>query len=415
MADEKSNKAVLPRIRVTSQSFADHSNIGNVSLRTVSSSSIISTPSNNIRRVQQQNLQKNPRPKSRPDDSHGMRSTARTSKKLLNLLQLKKKANTQPKPFVLRKPANLSKYDYSVFIDNWTPIDEHDLLPPVKESQIKAWESAEKISANIIFDHDMSASSDAFAIFDDADKLVDSSYDEDTCAGDDPETSINRGTQDKVTTTQLLILSIPGYTKGELKVIMDNFAQLLSCSSQADFTEYNEKEEKALWLYRQQQSAAQEKAFMAYRTLSGKRKVQIHHKKEFLHKLFGYLNNLNQEHITNNTLYSAVDNVANAQKAFHEDKDEIFQLLEADKEFQEALDETRKAHASSFSANGDCDSEFDPVKLLEINLAWLTSTYHRQLSSNEFVAPQDGDPEVVACTVSHLKRCVREDYDRSLD
>lgn len=387
--EDKSRKMVLPRVRITSQTF-DQSSFANVSLRTVSSSSIISTPSNNIRRVQ------NTRPKI-PEEirASGVQSTARTSKKLLNLLKLKK-TQALPKPFVLRQPVSMSKYDYSVFTG---AVEEP--MPPVKESQVQAWESAEKISSSIIFDQDLS-SSDAFSIFDDAGH--DETFDDDSVCVD-AETSINRGTERTRPKQIRLILSIPGYTRGEFKIIMDNYAQLQAAGS-ASFAENAESEEKALWLYRQQQSAAQEKAFMAYRTLSGKRKVQIHHKREFLHKLFGYSNNLNQEHITNNTLYSAMDNVANAQKAFHEDKDEIFQLLEADKEFKDAMVETRATHDASTAVNADYEADYDPAQLSGITLAWLTEEYNRDSDSD---LPRVGDdPEVLAFTLAHLKQCVRD-------
>lgn len=388
MSEDKTRKMVLPRVRITSQTF-DHSSFGNVSQRTVSSSSIVSTPSNNIRRVQ------NTRPK-RPEELRvgGVQSTARTSKKLLNLLKLKK-THALPKPFVLRRPVSMSKYDYSVFVGS-----TGEPMPPVKESQIQAWESAEKISASIIFDHDV-RSSDAFSIFDDASR--DETFDDDSvCA--EAESSINRGAQRTLGRSGQLILSIPGYTRGELKIVMDNFAQFQSAGG-ANFAQFAETEEKALWLHRQQQSAAQEKAFMAYRTLSGKRKVQIHHKKEFLHKLFGYSNNLNQEHITNNTLYSAVDNVANAQKAFHEDKDEIFQLLEADKDFKDAMAEARAAYDNS-SVNAGYDAEYDPAQLSNITQAWLTREYNQDGGSS--LAHAGDDPEVLALTLAHLKQCVRD-------
>lgn len=386
MPDDKPHKMMLPRVRITSQGF-DQSSFANVSLRTVSSSSIISTPSNNIRRVQ------NTRPK-RPDDlrASGVQSTARTSKRLLNLLKLRK-TQALPKPFVLRQPVSMTKYDYSVFVGT-----AGEAMPPLKESQVQAWESAEKISASIIFDGEGS-SGDAFSIFDDA--AGDETFDDDSVCVE-AETSINRGAGRAKVHPQQLIQAIPGYTRGELQIILDNFAQL---QAGANLVENAAGEEKGLWLYRQQQSAAQEKAFMAYRTLSGKRKVQIHHKREFLHKLFGYANNLNQEHITNNTLYSAIDNVANAQKAFHEDKDEIFQLLEADKEFKETMAEARAAYETPSAAGFDAD--YDPVQLSGITLAWLTEEYARGMGAG---LPHVGnDPEVLAYTLAHLKQCVREE------
>ena len=59
------------------------------------------------------------------------------------------------------------------------------LFPAIKQSQIRAWESAEKICRGIIFDDD----------------------------DDDEEES----TDDESENTKNPIISIPGYTEGELK------------------------------------------------------------------------------------------------------------------------------------------------------------------------------------------------------
>lgn len=410
MADDSKLPRPLPRLRVTSHSFADVSSnkSSNVTQRTVSSStSIISTPSNNIRRVQQRqaiNARKN------PGDFRVSGVSSNATKKLLNFQQLKKTI-TRPKAFVLRKPINMSKYDYTVFTRHGPEVSEDlaendPLPPPIKESQIRAWESAEKISANIIFDHERSK--EGFAL--DA-KDLDDSYD----AGDG-ETSIDRGKEGLPNEEKdNIVTAIPGYTKGELQIVLDNYEKM-QWSDHVDIDQVIEDEHKALWVHRQQQSAAQERAFVACHTLSGKRKVQVFHKKEFLHKLFGYSNNVNHEYITNNTSYSAFDNVLNAQKAFHEDKEEICSLLEEEKAFEEALADTKERLQSSATQEPKaCEQEMDHSNLLDLTSSWLSSAYDRQVSLSEDSMQPDEveDPEMVTCTLSYLKQCVRDATEKA--
>lgn len=408
MADDKP-RATLPRLRVTSHSFADLSqNSGaNVTQRTVSlSTSMLSTPSNNIRRVQQQMQTQSKaqpkaysKPKPRGEDVRvsGMALTANALKKLLNLQQLKK-AYTKLRPFALRKPMNLSKYDYSVFTrPRGTADDDTDLPPPLKQSQIRAWESAEKISANIIFDNGQPGTmSEGLGIFDDGDTSID-----DDSVG---ETSIDRGTPASPTKSRPTVLSIPGYTKGELGVILENFDRLKSAKTAVDVGEYEEAERNALWIYRQQQSVAQERAFKQQHSVAGKRKLQVFHKREFLHKLFGYSNNINQDHITSNSSYSAYDNVANAQKAFHEDKEEIMGLLEEDKAFEHEMKDVRERLFAS-PDKPVVEHELDHLGLVDMTAAWLTLSYDREVHMDS--DRDDADQELVACTMGYLKQCVK--------
>lgn len=413
-AMEDKARQPLPRLRVTSHSFdVSHGSIANVTQRTVSSStSIISTPSNNIRRVQQRNgLRQNK--ELRPSD---IEQGGNATRKLLNLQQLKKTFN--PEPFVLRKPVNMTKYDYSVF--SGLPLDpeaadETGLPPPIKESQIRAWESAEKISANIIFEH--STPQDGFGIYEDG--APDTSIEDDTHMGDDPETSIDRGGRSPRLPIKKgpkdLILSIPGYTKGELEVLKEQFDVLSHAASPVDPAESEEALAKALWVYRQQESTAQERAFMAHHSIAGKRKVQVMHKKEFLRKLFGYTNNVNQDFVTNNTSYSAYDNVANVQKAFHEDKEEIVLLLEENRLFEEAIAETRTrlretTAGEAWSPLRSGQPEIPHPQLTEMTLAWLTSNYIKESEMDGVVeqALDHDDPEMVAYTIAQLKKRVRE-------
>lgn len=429
MVEEKlPSRQTLPRVRVTSHSFADvsHGSIANVTQRTVSSStSMMSTPSNNIRRVQQRSgfRQRSGNKELRHTD---IPAGGNATRKLLNLQQLKK-TYLNPKPFVLRKPINMTQYDYSVFTEHHVSeaLDEGELPPPIKESQIRAWESAEKISANIIFESTTESTSDNFDIFEDGSRDVDTSVDDENHA-DDAETSIIRGGSALTPRSSGgMVLSIPGYTKGELQILLMNYCLLKSAKQQVDPVEYEEALANGLRSYRQLESASQERAFMSHHTISGKRKVQVHHKKEFLRKLFGYSNNVNQDFVTNNTSYSAYDNVANVQKAFHEDKEEMLGLLEEDKLFEEVIKETRANLQSG--AENHVDASRSPLRplahpeineshLLDLTLSWLTSNYIKESNSDESSLTErslieeegEDDQELVAYTIARLKRCVKE-------
>ncbi|GEQ69050.1 hypothetical protein JCM33374_g2721 [Metschnikowia sp. JCM 33374] len=433
MAEDKPPaKLNVPRLRVSSHSFNDtsYNSLPNVSQRTVSSStSLLSTPSNNIRRVQQQmnaqgrNAQGRnglpSRSRQKPPDVciSGISSTAAASRKLLNLQQ-SKKTSAKPRPFVLRKPAVMTKYDYSVFVGSHQDAEAGDVSDPplVKQSQVRAWESAEKISGEIIFEKDSSLPNDTVDTFNESPSGH--SVDEDFFPGDD----IHDKTEALVGRPNLLE-SIPQYTKGELKVIFKNFDKLRTCTSAPDYYEVEDSEKKELWLYRQQQNVTQERAFTANHSLLGKRKVQVFHKKEFLHKLFGYSNNINQECITNNTSYSACDNVFNAQKAFHEDKEEILGLLSEDKAFEEELKVTKENLMATISDSAVTsapkkkvfDQTMDQSDLLDLTNSWLTSSYEKQTGActqedESEIEPGD-HPEVLAFTIGLLKQRVKEAYD----
>lgn len=417
MADDKvpPPRQILPRLRVTSHSFADVSNgsIANVTQRTVSSSSMMSTPSNNIRRVQQRNgfRQRTGNPELRPRD---IPAGGNATRKILNLQQLRK-TYLNPKPFVLRKPINMTKYDYSVFSEHpmGLSLEEDELPPPIKESQIRAWESAEKISANIIFENTQSSTSGTFGIFEDVNKEMDTSLDEELHA--EAETSINRGNSSPSSRAREETLqSVPGYTKGELKVLLENFDILKNSSIEVSPVEYEDTLANALWVYRQRESGSQEREFIANHSISGKRKVQVYHKKEFLRKLFGYSNNVNLDFITNNSSYSAFDNIANVQKAFHEDKDEMLGLLEEDKLFEEMITATRaRFRAKAAIEDSASGTELDTSHLLDLTQSWLTSNYDKEnedisCSRESVMEDDEGDQEMVTFTIAHLKRCVKK-------
>lgn len=394
--------------RVPSHSFADvsQSSLANVTLRTVSSlTSIISTPSNNIRRVQQKHLHageptRHAEPtKFRDIKDFGQRGAA--SRKILNLQQLRKTVDSSI-PFVLRKPLNLSQYDYSAFTDvryQGPAVAGTEIPPPIREAQIKAWELAEKISSNIIFDKEQPGSGDGFGIFEDG--LEDTSVDDDMA--EEAEISIARGMTgpncpDDGASNPLLITSIPGYTRGELGVILANFGELQRLLQPVDPLVYEEAERRALWTFREQQSAEQDREFLANHTLSGKRRVQVFHKKKFIQKLFGYSNSVNQEHISNNTSYSSFDNVMNVQKAFHEDKEDILNLIEEERAFEECMAQT----AERLRESGDGDM----ASVRELSEGRLTQCYAR--GNDDDVRE---DPQVLSLVVDQLKAIVRRKDD----
>ncbi|CAH2352918.1 hypothetical protein CLIB1423_08S04104 [[Candida] railenensis] len=345
----------------------------NITGRTVSSSSnasMMSTPSNNIRRIQEQrqqqsqlmktsqaNQSKNARKNSKARFSGSRPSNSNVKYKLLNLQKSSKRFSSSELAGHSSEKlitSNINQtiesislnnamkegngYDYSVYVKRDTEdsgnhlgstrdrigpsLEQIDndggsrLNASVKQSQISAWESAEKVTKNLIFNN----SSD-----DDDDELEDSSS--------------LLGSKDA-------IKSIPGYTDGELNFIISRYnSHLLRINTNgeltmADFHRLEEEEEKILWEYRQRHQVSQERIFAQYSSMNDKRKVQVSQKKELLKRIFGNSNNLNQNFITNNTSYSIMENVSNSQLTFHEDEEEISQILEAHEYFQKVLEET---------------------------------------------------------------------------
>lgn len=439
MSNTNIPKYNLPRFRrVPSQHSTDSSFLNpnetaiNTTRTVLSSSTMMSTPSNDIRRVQQR--QNQPKVvesahdiKRKPISTKPM-NNLNVKKKLLNLLQsLKRKYPlssptlhfdkfTGPKDtkgdFVLRKPLNMSKYDYSMYTSYERPahsliihdIDEREtpLPPPVRESQIKAWELAEKVAANYIFES--------------------SSEDEDIANDDDidpiySDTSLEEIAAAKHNST---IEAIPGYTKGELLVILKQFES----SQRSNIPTLKDETEKVLWRYQQQHNASQEKAFSTYQTMTGRRKVQLAQKRELLHKIFGYSNNINHQHLTNNTSHSSVDNVLSVQKAFHEDKEELASLMHEDKVFAETLDDIRgnltALRQSNVGVNvkrkakrNEIDlDDFDLEKFHDIThdkLSYLYDSYLGDDAQEDFSSEMD--QELQSFTLAYLKKCIREEID----
>lgn len=368
-------------------SLHSHSNITNQTLSSTSATSMLSTPSNNIRRIQEQRQQP-------PQHQHRLQRELRlpvgqgkhkktltfdpdrdtisnVKSKLLNLLKSSKRISSSRLASHSGSMAsyNISLtiesiehnrshlvntsdgYDYSVFTKRIEPtedqpydVEDHTaptgskLNPPVKESQIRAWESAEQITKNLIFD----ASSDS-----------------DT---DDEEPNI--------------IQSIPGYTKEELNYILSRPRDLKAATGSRDYLQLQEEEEQQLWEFRQRHQIAQERIFAQYLKLSDKRKVQIAQKKELLGRIFGDGNKLNQYFITNNTSLSTLDNLFNMQSTFEEEKEELRKLLDEHKEFERILHETAQS-----LVNLNCEL---PNKRTEISNVEISEVEH--LNQNKFRA-----------------------------
>lgn len=409
--------------RIPSQHSADQTylnpneSLNQNSTRTISSgsTSILSTPSNNIRRIQQQKQQlriqreqkdskeqraKRPSMMSRPSN---------VKNKLLNLQSLKKfmtdkkgteKAGTQA--FAIRKPLDMNAYDYSVFTNysNDSDMLDDDSLPPaVKESQVKAWESAEKITNNLIFNDTSSESDD--------DSEVD---------GEPKDTKEMKHRSNEI------IQSLPGYTKGELCIIQTRFND--KQKQGPNVTNFGDDEEKQLlWDYRKRQQATQEKLFSQYLSLSNKRKIQLAQKKDLLYKMFGYNNNINQEYVTNNTPYSAIDNAANSLKAFHEDKEEICLLIDEDRLYHQLLHDTKASLNSRHNNRLGINkrklkkieiTDFDYDKFQSIVSFKLDHLYDRFFVNYNCSKPADMDDddevseELYNFTTAFLRRCMKD-------
>lgn len=387
------------------------------STRTISSSSsIISTPSNRKHQTNAGNQQNQGLLNSQNQSTNqlGQINTDKKKNNLISKTKIKpKKSNVNlvknkllnlqkslkiytksddfkmTKNFIVRRPINMNHYDYSVFTkrDNWNTSDDNsDPEPPcVKESQIKAWESAEKISNNLIFDHDSDLS-------DEDDNLLKEE-------GNDNEIDDN----DNYLKNDI-IKSIPGYTKNELELILRRHDGIQILEKNFKLLENEEKQE--LYKLRQSQQAQQEKFFNQYQTLTNKRKIQVNQKKELFNKIFGYNNLLNQEYITNNTSYSSLENVMNTQKSYHEDKSEISTILEQDKMFNKKLLELKDILRKNDKL-GELKEELDYEKFQKLIYHKLSSMYNNDKGDD------DDDEELGNFVINYLRKCIKDDdHDR---
>lgn len=301
---------------------------------------------------------------------------------------------------------NMNYYDYSVFREYPVGNEEGHSPPAVKESQIKAWESAEKITNNLIFDHDSDLSDDG--------EINEGETNEDIHI-DNVKPLSNITDSNAQNDILNVIKTIPGYTKGELEIIGKRYLMLQKLDK---LNEYNPKifeneERKLLYKSRQEQQMNQSKIFNQYQSLTGKRKIQVSQKKDMLNKIFGYNNTLNQEYITNNTSYSSLENVMNISKAFHEDKEEINQLLNEDKEFLLSLDEARTN--LDYSKNSILNNLDGPTgmktnrKSGELDYDKFQTLIHNKLTNIYDNGMINDNDEFDNFAINHLRRCIKHE------
>lgn len=298
--------------------------------------------------------------------------------------------------FMIHKPINTSAYDYGAFTNYPSGIDlQHgDNLPPaVKESQIRAWESAERVSAGVIF-------------------------------GEDDEED-----DDEEETNNPIIKSIPGYTSSELGVVTqlhDEFKTQRHPITEENLVNREHEETRMLYELKKKHQAQNERVFQKSSSLTQRRQVQIGQKKDLLRRVFGYQNSLNVDYITNNSSYSTLDSAANVQKTFHEDKEEIACLVDEDQAFAMLLEETSERHKSQNAFTDDMEETknakdlaktFDYGRFQHIVTTKLNKIYSEQIKE-DFLDSEEEDyfnndeelnTEMQMFSMSYLRRCVKEE------
>lgn len=218
--------------------------------------------------------------------------------KLLNLTQLLKERAilvSRDSLFVIQRPNTLPGYDHLVFSQG-----------PVRQSQVLAWQLAERVASSIIFGPDSEDESD------DANTLI-----------------------DPVRLSTLVIRMVPGFTKGELDVALKATT--------------DEEAQRLVYEYKKLSHRHHEQQFLALSSVTHKRQVQLAQKKEVYSRLFGDANRLNNDYITNNLYCLAIDNLADVHELFHEDKIEVTGMVAEEKAFNLAMGETARLFSSQNS------------------------------------------------------------------
>lgn len=253
------------------------------------------------------------------------------------------------------------------------------LPPPVKESKIHAWQSAERTSAAVIFDNAaVSGGPDDSMVVDD-DSVDDSTIE--TSAIHQSRDAWKNSDSDSFS----VIRSLPGATRSEFATLAAAFAAIQRSHSPEDAS-----------VEAPPPSAA---SFVNTHTLAGKRKAQVARKREMLHKLFGYLNSVNLDFITNNTSHLALDNTMNAQKAFLEDREEMAVMAEEAAAFEQGLEELR--HLRSH-VNGHVNGHMTG----HVRGAQVMDHVHSQVPVDSMALWLDEDPDVLAEAIAALRQRV---------
>ena len=382
-----------------------------------SSTSLLSTPSNNIRHIQRQKKegQMEGKNKARHKYKRQMISNGKNhvKNKLLNLQSLRRvidehgKGNDVDEEYLPKGYSTGRSYDYSVFASGTYDDDdvghEHDghHRPLLKQSLINSFQMAENVSRNVVFDGNIS--------------------DEDEIKEEDMDNNVFQN-KSKDSANSSLIEAIPGYTKNELPILLNNFNEQQRQSM--GFKNFLEDDEiKHLWEFRKNQQAALQKLFSQYLSMSNKRKIQLAQKKDLFHKVFGYGNNVNLEYVTNNSCFSAIDNISSTQKAVLEDKEEVNGLIEEDRAFHLALQETKALMCHLASSRISFDKrkikhleyhEFDYEKFRDIVAFKLDKIYDQY--DNEPPMDEDEDldnvsDELLNFSTEYLRASLRDSED----
>ncbi|KAL6451688.1 hypothetical protein SBY92_002994 [Candida maltosa Xu316] len=367
--------------------------------RTISSSSsIISTPSNNIKKFQRQRQQeKQQQQHHHQQPPRASKNTRLVKTKLLNLQQssrqqlmnrikddhnsktvdeiLVPKHNSFP-PHLLgnTKPPSPNTFDCSVFTNVDVNRQSHSLFTPIKESKVKAWESAEKVAQSIIFDNDDS-DSDAF-----------SDDDKENC-----------------------VVSIPGYTKGELE-LLNKYSNLST-----------QEEKKILSEYKRKLLSQHERNLNNDNSITFRRQLQINRKKEILSRLFNDANNLNLEYITNNYI-----NELNLHTLINEDNQEIEYLLEEDGNFKILQEEVKHNifHTKKVIDNDNENNNFDYDRFQNLTSKKLDKIHDILINKHENITEDEEykepsfysddvsnlelEEELVSFTVAYLRQNIKD-------
>ncbi|KAI5964299.1 uncharacterized protein KGF55_002241 [Candida pseudojiufengensis] len=297
--------------------------------RTVSSSSsILSTPSNNIRKYQQRQQQQNHQ--SSNQLSQNQKQLAHNHQNRHNRHHNTEKDEkhssriTRSGQLIKNKLLNLHQ-SHKVLQPN--PIQSQQTQQPSQQQQqqqqqqnSKLIQDAEYYTRTVIF--------------------PELSSDEELSTNDENE-EMDEDDEDFESYFKKTVNSIPGYTKGELTLLINN--------SQTNLD--HEDEKKLLQEHKRKEMSKQERSFMKTSSLSIRRQLQVTQKKEILTKMFGNHNNLNNEYITNNTEISSIGNSFNLQMVFNEDREEIQHLIEEDNLFKTSMDEFRELRNQNSEKN----------------------------------------------------------------
>lgn len=404
-----SNSQSYPYTQSRVSSASDmHSISGFPYNRTISSSSsIISTPSNNIKRFQRQRQQENQQHQAKANQApRTSRNTRLVKSKLLNLQQsLKQQLINKiseelprsgikhyhgdnrmkfPPHFALGKPEK-SSFDCKIYTKSVVP-HKNKLFTPIRESQLNAWESAESVTRNLVFNNDSS---------------------DDESDDDCDETKNNDNA----------IVSIPGYTQGELDMLF-KFKNLS-----------NQEEKKLLFDYKRKFLSQQERNLTnsGDTSLSYRRSLQINQKREIISKMFNSnINNLNLEYITNNS-----SNAEDILQVISLDTEEMNYLLEEDGNFKLLQEEVKQnvfhkkliASNNQVDENGSGHFDYDRFqsltskKLDKIHDAFVRQHEEDDNSNDDYREPSfysddisnlELEEELLQFTIGHLRKCIKE-------